>query len=106
MKSSANIFENIPDNLDQELFETLAEKGDLKIERITSKGHTSPESGWYDQAHDEWVMVLKGSGTLSFENGESVTLNGGDYLQIPAHHKHKVTWTDPDIQTIWLAIHF
>jgi len=30
----------------------------------------------------------------------------GDYLLIPAHKRHRVEWTKPDIETLWLAIHF
>jgi hypothetical protein len=30
----------------------------------------------------------------------------GDYLLLPAHCRHRVTWTERDAPTIWLAIHF
>jgi cupin 2 domain-containing protein len=33
-------------------------------------------------------------------------LNTGDYLNIPAHCRHRVDWTDPSRTTIWLAIHY
>jgi len=102
----ANIFEGLPDKLDSELFDTLAKKGDLKIERIVSKGHVSPESGWYDQAQDEWVIVLQGEATISFETDVDVHLGIGDHINIPAHTKHKVSWTTPKIETIWLAVHY
>jgi len=69
----------------------------VRIERIVSLGHTSPESGWYNQEENEWVIVLEGSGTILFENGIERVLNKGDYLNIPAHTKHKVTRTDPNI---------
>lgn len=84
----------------------LAEKSDIKIERIVSKGHQSPASGWYDQSQDEWVMVVQGQARLSFSQQHDITLSAGDYLHIPAHTKHKVAWTDPQQPTIWLAIHF
>lgn len=101
-----NIFENIPTDLSDEVFENLAASDHVKIERIISQGHSSPESGWYDQEHNEWVMVLKGSAKLSFNNQPSVMLNKGDYLTIDAHQKHKVDWTDPEGETVWLAVHF
>ncbi len=101
-----NIFESIPDNLDEEIFELLVQSENVKIERIISKGHTSPESGWYDQEQNEWVIVLKGEAIISFENGKEVNLKAGSHINIPAHKKHKVSWTDPKIETIWLAIHY
>jgi cupin 2 domain-containing protein len=37
---------NIPKNLPDELFETLVQTNNILIERINSKGHTSPKQGW------------------------------------------------------------
>jgi cupin 2 domain-containing protein len=101
-----NIFADIPKQLHEELFENIISKDSLKIERIISKGHISPNSGWYDQENDEWVIVLQGEAVLSFENKEEVRLKAGDYINIPAHTKHKVSWTLPEKETIWLAIHY
>jgi cupin 2 domain-containing protein len=78
----------------------------IKIERIVSQGLASPKNGWYDQTQNEWVIVLEGSGSILFESGEEVNLKKGDYLNIPAHTKHKVTRTDLNNITIWLAIHY
>jgi cupin 2 domain-containing protein len=101
-----NIFEAIPEDLKDEKFELLVESGRVRIERIISKGHTSPESGWYDQEQNEWVMVLRGKAVLAFEDEASITLQEGDFVDIPAHKKHKVEWTAPDIETLWLAVHY
>jgi cupin 2 domain-containing protein len=101
-----NIYSVIPAYSGQETIEQLLKKNDIKIERIISKGHKSPETGWYDQELNEWVLVLKGKATLAFEDLTSVDLIEGNYINIPAHTKHKVTWTDPDEETIWLAIHY
>lgn len=101
-----NLFEAIPENLSDEVFEQLAVGGAVRIERIVSKGHSSPASGWYDQAQDEWVAVLRGEAVLEFEGRPPVTLKPGDYLTIPAHQRHRVVWTAPDVETIWLAVHF
>lgn len=101
-----NIFDAIPENIESEIFERIVDNENIRIERIISKGHSSPESGWYDQDRNEWVMVLKGEARLSFADESSVYLKAGDFLDIPAHKKHRVDWTDPDTETIWLAIHY
>ena len=101
-----NIFNEIPKDLKDELFEDIIKTENLKIERIVSYGHTSPKSGWYEQKENEWVIVLKGEAILSFENSDDVKLNSGDYINIPAFQKHKVSWTLPNAETIWLAIHY
>ncbi|HEX9079238.1 MAG TPA: cupin domain-containing protein [Desulfuromonadaceae bacterium] len=101
-----NIFANLPGSLPGELFETLAEAGHVRIERIVSQGQTTPEGEWYDQGWDEWVLVLAGSAGLRLEGeGEPRVLGPGDHLMIPAHCRHRVDWTDPKGQTIWLAVH-
>ena len=104
--SMNNIFEATPKNLSTEVFEKLIEINDVTIERIISKGHKSPESGWHDQNKNEWLMVLQGEATLSFDDESSIKLEAGDYINITAHTKHEVTWTKPDIETIWLAVHY
>jgi cupin 2 domain-containing protein len=103
---TTNIFENIPKELKEELFEEILSKANLKIERIVSKGHITPDEQWYDQESDEWVIVLQGEAVLSFENADDVKLKCGDYLNIPAHTKHRVSWTLPESETIWLALHY
>ncbi len=101
-----NIFELLPGPLERESFSDLVRHEHVRIERILSKGHTSPDEGWYDQDENEWVIVLEGSGRILFEEGTEVLLNTGDYLNIPAHSKHKVKWTDPDTVTVWLAVFY
>ena len=101
-----NIYADIPHAPQQELFERLAGDGQVTIERIISHGHASPATGWYDQDTREWVMVLRGEARLSFEDETSVHLREGDYLDLPAHRKHRVDWTAPDRETVWLAVHY
>lgn len=102
----ANIFDAIPENLETEVFERLVNSDKIKIERIISKGHKSPESGWYDQDKNEWVMLLQGEAILLFEDKSPFKLKAGDYIDIPAHTKHKVEWTTSATETIWLAVHY
>ena len=101
-----NLCADIPESLDNELQETLATGRELRIERIVSKGQSSPEQGWYDQHRDEWVVLLQGAAIISYPDGDMVALGKGDYLHIPAHCRHRVQWTDPEQTTVWLAIHY
>ncbi|MCW8855361.1 MAG: cupin [Gammaproteobacteria bacterium] len=101
-----NIFKNIPKNLPEELFETLVKNDHLHIERIVSYGQSTPDKQWYDQERNEWVLLLKGAAKIKFEKGEIINLQPGDYLNIAAHKKHRVEWTQENTQTIWLAIHY
>ncbi|MDN3554514.1 cupin domain-containing protein [Halomonas maura] len=102
-----NLFDDLPAAVDDEVFEVLARNERVTIERIVSRGQASPAGGgWYDQAHDEWVLVLKGEARLAFEGGDEVRLAPGDHLVIPAHRRHRVAWTTPDTETVWLAVHY
>ncbi len=103
----SNVFENISGELKDEFFQDLIRSQHFRLERIVSRGHRSPDGFWYDQEQDEWVMVLKGRAALSLEGiDEILILNPGDHVNIPAHRKHRVEWTEPKEDTIWLAIHY
>ena len=102
-----SIFEGIPVELPEELFDTICSTDSVRIERIVSRGHASPEGFWYDQEENEFILVVRGSAGLKLENvDEIVTLKAGDYLNIGAHVKHRVEWTDPTCETIWLAVYY
>lgn len=101
-----NIYDNVPAILPEELFECLIERENLKIERIISSGHATEEGQWYDQNRSEWVLLLKGEAIIRYEDGNTVTMKSGDFVNIPAHRRHRVEWTPPDSTTIWLAIHY
>ena len=103
---TGNLFASLPVALKEEVFDELLRDKNIRIERIVSQGHVSPETGWYDQETNEWVLVLQGAGTILFDDGREVTLQKWDYLHIPAHVRHKVSWTAPDEQTLWLAVHY
>ena len=101
-----NIFQNLPIDLTNEVFEPLLTSETVKVERIISLGHTTPVTEWYEQPQSEWVIVLQGEAVLAFEQGEPIRLKLGDYVNISPHQKHRVDWTDPQQLTIWLAIHY
>ena len=107
MNDVINIFKNIPEHLPEELFQEILKTENIKVERIVSKGHSSPDNFWYDQEENEWVILLKGSAGLLFEeDGKVVILKPGDYINIPSHTKHRVEWTDQDMVTVWLAVYY
>lgn len=103
----ASLFTDIPETLPTELFETLISSNRTKIERIVSRGHASPAGFWYDQPVNEFVLVIQGSAGVRLEhNADIVALKAGDYLNIDAHVRHRVEWTDAACDTIWLAVHY
>ena len=101
-----NLLAGLPSDIPEELVDVLVQGKNVRIERIVSTGHRSPDDFWYDQDEHEWVIVLKGEGKLLFENSEDVHLKPGDHLLIPAHRKHRVEWTSSDEPTIWLAVFY
>ena len=104
--TQGNIYDAIPDEIETELFDLIVDNNAVKIERIVSQGHSSPESGWYDQEQSEWVIVLKGEAIIALDDGSEVHLEAGGHLNIPAHTRHRVAWTKPDIETVWIAVHY
>lgn len=104
-ESITNIFEELPQHLPKEVVQTLIRAADVRIERIVSQGHASPEGFWYDQDQHEWVIILKGAARLLFDD-RAVEMKAGDFINIPAHKKHRVEWTTPDEPTIWLAFFY
>jgi cupin 2 domain-containing protein len=102
-----NIFANVPLDLSEEQCEPLAASAAVRIERIISHGHASPDGFWYDQLRQEFVVLLQGAANIRFEGvAELAELVPGDYISIPAHTRHRVEWTTPDGPTVWLAVHF
>lgn len=105
--NTGNIFADIPVQLPDELFEDVLKTCAVRVERIVSRGHSSPEGFWYDQDRSEWVIVLKGRARLRFEGqADAVEMGAGDYINIPAHTRHRVEWTELEGDTVWLAVHY
>jgi len=102
-----NLLDNLPADLREELFTTILQADNLRIERIVSQGHASSPGFWYNQEENELVIVLEGTAAVQFEgDAQPVELRRGSYLNIPAHARHRVVWTDPAQKTVWLAIHY
>jgi cupin 2 domain-containing protein len=90
-----------------EIFDVLHAQPGLRVERIVSHGQASPPGFWYDQPEAEWVMLVCGAAHLEIE-GETAPrhLRPGDWINLPAHCRHRVAWTDPEQPTVWLAAHY
>jgi Cupin domain. len=103
-----NFFADLPDARAAERIEALPVSSDtVRIERIVSRGQATPEGQWYDQSEHEWVLLLRGSAGLRFDGDSRVhILNPGDFLDIPARCRHRVEWTHPHEETIWLAVFY
>lgn len=107
MSAPNNLFADVPQHNQRELVSIILTAANIRIERIVSTGHCSPDGFWYDQPQSEWVTVLTGHATIRFEDDPSVIdLHPGDYVNIPAHRRHRVDWTAPSEPTVWLAIHY
>jgi cupin 2 domain-containing protein len=106
MISVESLFAGIPPKTRGEFFEEILRTDAFRIERIVSQGQASPPGFWYDQETDEWVLLVKGSATLRLADGRTIALAPGDHLLIPRHVRHRVEQTDPEGETVWLAVYF
>jgi cupin 2 domain-containing protein len=105
--AKTNLFREIPHELRDELIETLAGREGVRVERIVSRGHASAPGFWYDSRETEWVVVVRGRARLRFEGDEApLELGPGDHVTISPHRRHRVEWTTPDEDTIWIAVFF
>ena len=106
MHKVTKLLADLPASQTAETFEPLAQGAGVLIERIVSRGQRSAEGFWYEQPQAEWVMVVQGEAVLRWESGESSRLTAGDFVNIPAFCRHRVEWTDPHRETVWLAVHY
>jgi len=83
-----------------ERFVALAELGGASVEQILSGELVEQPS--FEQAHDEWVLVVEGRARLRVA-GEELDLLAGEWLLLPAGCPHTVLETEPG--TSWLAVH-
>ncbi len=95
----------IPASGPEEEITILADRPGAVVERIVSTGQATPAGYWYDQDWTEWVILLQGAADLLIE-GEAAprSLRPGDYVELPAHVRHRVERTLADGPTVWLAI--
>ncbi|MDD5249112.1 MAG: cupin [Rhodocyclaceae bacterium] len=105
--SFGSLFSGIARESDAEQFDELLHRPSARIERIVSSGQCSPPGFWYDQDEGEWVVLLAGAARLLIEGEPSPRLlRPGDWVNLPPHCRHRVEWTAPGQETLWLAIHY
>lgn len=104
MPLATNLLHPLPNDLTGEAFTELLQHGAVRIERIVSNGHVSPADFWYDQGENEWVLLIVGEAEIEFADGERVRLHPGDTLNLPAHTRHRVTFTSRP--AVWLAVFY
>ncbi|TCH97267.1 cupin domain-containing protein [Roseococcus sp. SYP-B2431] len=83
----------------------LTAPGGARVERVLSRGAASPSGFWYEQGWDEFVLLVSGAAVLAFADGGERRLEAGDYAILPAGCRHRVAWTEPGKDTLWLAVH-
>jgi len=108
MIKSGNLRDGVSSGLlTSETFDTLIEHKNLRIERIVSTGQVTPQGQWYDSAEAEFVLLVAGEARLRIEGeAEDRSLGEGDYIFLPPHCRHRVTFTRASPSTIWLAMYF
>jgi len=100
-----NLLSSLPATLPDEITDTLVQAKHVRIERIVSEGHVSPPEFWYDQEENEFVLLAQGAARLRFEDSV-IEMKPGDWIDIPAHRRHRVEWTTPDERTVWLVVFY
>lgn len=102
-----NLFRSLPESFKEEVFDPLLQTKHFRLERIVSAGHATPPGQWLKQADYEWVVLLRGRAVLRFKDpAAEYKMSPGEYINIPANTSHRVEWTDPSQETVWLALHY
>ena len=104
MSSLFDLPKGIQEASSAEFFEHLLSDGKgMRVERIVSWGHVTPEGEWYDQEYDEWVVVVEGEARLGFADGTECALGRGEHIFLGRHVRHRVIHTSRPC--VWLAVH-
>lgn len=102
-----NLLAAIPASLTEELVQILVRAPGVQVVRVVSCGHHSPDGFWYDQEENEFVVVVAGAARMVFEEpAETVEMVAGSFVNIAAHRRHRVEWTDPEQNTVWLGVFY
>jgi hypothetical protein len=69
---NGSLFQNLPNASREERMEELCQSKTFRVERIISAGQVSPPGFWYDQAWDEWVLVVQGTAEVRLQNPQQI----------------------------------
>jgi cupin 2 domain-containing protein len=95
-----NLFEDAGPPREGERVDRLLTQRNLVVERIVSGASVPP--GEYLPSQDEWVVLLKGDAVLTIA-GETLKLESGDYVFLPAGVPHTLERVSEG--ALWLAVH-
>lgn len=98
-----NLWNTIDKEQGAELVDILVEEKHVLVERIVSAGESTD---WQASSKAEYVILVQGTSTIAFPNGDEVVLQSGDTLLIPAGVKHCVKETSADPMCIWICVHY
>jgi cupin 2 domain-containing protein len=77
--TSGSLLADVPERLEAERFDQLLKVANVRIERIVSTGQATPPGEWFDQAWDEWVVVITGAAEILLEDEDAPrSLGAGD----------------------------
>jgi cupin 2 domain-containing protein len=95
-----NLFDDAAPPREGERVDRLLTQRNLVVERIVSGASVPP--GEYLPSQDEWVVLLKGDAVLTIA-GETLKLESGDYVFLPAGVPHTLERVSEG--ALWLAVH-
>lgn len=105
VEEGGNVFEGMQNRgFEAEYFETLSSAGNVRVERIVSRGQVTEDGAYYDQDWTEYVFVLGGTARLEID-GRVHLLRSGDWRCLRPHVRHRVVYTSREPACVWLAIH-
>jgi GNAT superfamily N-acetyltransferase len=102
--TQGDLLGGVPESLTDELFTPLCFGANVRVERIVSRGHASPPGFWYCQDEDEFVLLVSGGARLEIEGRGELALRPGQWIDLPRGVRHRVAFTEPGVDTIWLAV--
>ncbi len=105
--SSPNLFRTSLPNEGTEKKLLIQEGNDWRLELIVSCSFSNEEGFFYRQLENEWILILRGSATLTLDDPyEVLDLSVGNHLHLLPNRPHRVERTDPSPGTLWLTLYW
>jgi cupin 2 domain-containing protein len=119
------ILKKVKDDMKRNIFfrgriDSWVETKNLRVERVVAHGQASLDVASCETPVNQFVLLLEGEARLEVETEKvnlmpgtgrllenvKVNLTPGDHILIPQHTRHRVDWTSPDRETVWLTVYF